>query len=123
MKEVAKILGVKMGEKFKVNGNIFRFDGGGLVDDDDNSYPNTMKSLLTGEFSIEKLPWKPHEGDIYWFRGAGDDVISSNWNNNNIDYSFYYVGNCFATREEALKHAPEIIKKLKSFYENEGADK
>lgn len=123
MEEVAKMFGVRLGEKFKVNGNVFWFYGDGLVADDDNSYPNIMNSLLVGEYTIEKLPWKPQKGDTYWFIGADAGVTSNNWNDDYIDYSFYCAGNCFKTKESALEHAPEIIEKMKSFYENGGAAK
>ena len=117
MEKVAEMLGVKLGEKFKVGGNVFWFYGDGLVADDDNSYPNIMNSLLTGEYTIEKLPWKPQYGDEYWYISMNGDVLDNKWTEHITDYSLYYVGNCFATREEALAHAPEIIEKLRRKYE------
>ena len=118
MEKVAEMLGVKLGERFKINGNIFWFDGGGgLVDDDDNSYPNTMKSLLTGELSIEKIPWKPQYDDKYWCISMDGDVLYDEWDGCVYDYAMYYAGNCFETYEEAKAHAPEVIEKLRRKYE------
>ena len=117
MEKVAEMLGVKLGEKFEVNGNIFWFDGGGLVDEKENSYPNTMKSLLTGELSIEKIPWNPRYCDEYWVFLKDGNAVRYFWGDDCVDYSLYFAGNCFETKEEALAHAPEIIEKLRRKFE------
>lgn len=123
MKEIAKMLGVKLGERFKINGEKYYITKEGLFDDDDDLCTIIFMHLLTGKYTIEKLPWKPQKGDTYWFIGADAGVTSNNWNDDYIDYSFYCAGNCFKTKESALEHAPEIIEKMKSFYENGGAAK
>ena len=56
MKEVAKILGVELGEEFKIKNIVgtFRFEESGLYDNDSYLCTYSLKKLLTGQCEIEK---------------------------------------------------------------------
>lgn len=56
MKEVAKILGVELGEEFKIKNIVgtFRFEESGLYDNDSYLCTYSLKNLLTGRCEIEK---------------------------------------------------------------------
>ena len=56
MKEVAKILGVELGEEFKIKNIVgtFRFEESGLYDNDSYLCTYSLKNLLTGQCEIEK---------------------------------------------------------------------
>ena len=121
MEKVAEMLGVKLGERFKVSsrghGDVegcFKADGlylegslNGIV----------LIKMPVGEYTIEKLPWKPQYGDRYWAVSMNGDVLYDEWNGYVYDYAMYYAGNCFETEEEAKEHAPEVIEKLRRKYE------
>ena len=117
MEKVAEMLGVKLGERFKAGGRKYYIDEEGLFDDDGDICTMMLKCLLTGEYTIEKLPWKPRFGDKYWVGFKDGPAVRYFWGDDCVDYSSYFAGNCFATHEEALAHAPEVIEKLRRKYE------
>ena len=120
MEKVAEMLGVKLGEKFRTGNGKQLYS----IDSDlcwcycpsKQSDLGVFIALLTGKYTIEKLPWKPQESDEYWMARKQGDVQSVFWCGCIGDYALYYAGNCFATREEALAHAPEVIEKLRRKY-------
>ena len=131
MEEVAKLFGVKLDEEFKVYRKgtpiegSYRFDEYGLAHI--NREATVLKTydssvlvhLLCGRiYEMKRLPWKPKKDDEYWVvLNDGLFIRHHYWNNDCIDYSLYYAGNCFATREEAEAHVPEVIGKLRRKYE------
>ena len=117
MERVAEILGVKLGERFKANGCIYRLNEDGLVDNLDRTWATVLVGLLTGNYTLKKLPWKPKNGDDYFVATMGCSASINSWRGDSFDYALYYTGNCFRTREEALTHAPEITEKLRKKYE------
>lgn len=80
------------------------------------------KTKMLGEFTITRtlVPdyWKPKENEIYYYassKGVIEDYFST------LDLTRlarYLVGNCFKTREDALKHYDEIENKLKTYYQS-----
>lgn len=56
MKQVAKILGVELGEEFKIKGfnGIFKLTNNGLYDCYSNDRERMLYNLLTGEYEIEQ---------------------------------------------------------------------
>ena len=68
--------------------------------------PNTMQ--------IEKLRWKPKEGQRYYYVGLLDiPYISFHiWRNDAVDNSHYQSKNCFRTEEEAKVMMEKIEKVL-----------
>ena len=63
MEQVAHMLGVELGERFKVSGMDGRFwiDEIGLcMEDDKGDYDSTalLAALLAGRLKVERLPWK-----------------------------------------------------------------
>ena len=119
MERVAEMLGVKLGERFKINGEVYWLDKDGLMDDTGHQIFSTLGRLVIGQYTIEKLPWKPKNGDDYFVGTMGCGASISSWRGDYFDYASYYTGNCFRTREEALTHAPEITEKLRKKYEEE----
>lgn len=116
MEKVAEMLGVKLSERFKINGEKYYITKEGLFDDDDDLCTMIFMHLITGAYLIEKLPWKPQESDEYWCISMDGDALYSKWTERINDYAMYYAGNCFETKEEALEHASEIIGKLRMKY-------
>lgn len=110
MKEVAHLLGVKLGEKFKITGyegQLFYFTDDGLICiadcDTYKYYYQPLVDLLLGEEKIERIPFKPQHGDFYWYLAHDDVTRVKSWVDDAIDYALYNVGNCFRYSEEAEK--------------------
>ena len=87
--EICKMLGVELGEEFKVNLNgwekIYRFNNNGLFGEIQTekwiTCPELFGLLVTGNAKIIKLPWQPKKGDVYYtFELLGDKWgVRSSW--------------------------------------------
>ena len=126
MEEVARMLGVELGdifkiygERFKVVDEVFHINEKGLIDGDGRTWSGVLIRLITGEYTLKKIPWKPKNGDRYFAVMTDRETDCNRWGDDCIDFSFYFAGNCFKTEEEALAHAPEVIGKLRGKYEED----
>lgn len=126
MKELAGIFGLELGEAFNMsyNGkyseyNPYVFTEDGLVDKDGDGTP-IPTNLLRGLYTIEKLPFRPKEGQLYYTFGSGLTVISYRWIRCNYDMERNLLGIVFRTEKEAIEYLPIYEKRLKGkWYENE----
>lgn len=127
--EIAKMLGVELGEEFKVKGReyIFHFVDNGLIayrtDGSVLPYENCLAHflwLINGEEEIVKLPWKPKKGDAYYtfevFRGKWV-VRSLWWTEAPCNYALLDKGWVFRTKEEAEDALPKVAAKIGVEYE------
>lgn len=123
MAEVAKMLGVELGEEFNLKDcsgeaestNRFKITMDGLHEFWDNTWMHHdwIGDLLIGEYEIVKLPWKPKKGDDYYFPSVADkNVDIYDWRGDNFDYAIKALGMCYRTRKEAEEHFAEDYKKL-----------
>ena len=126
--EIAHMLGVEIGEDFKIKGyteQTYRFDDDGLK----VIYSYLMKktfanvmlgSLLAGQVEIVKLPWKPKKGDVYFtFVLMGDKwgVGSLRWDGFPNEYALLDKGWAYRTRAEAEAALPAVAKEMSVEYE------
>lgn len=128
-KEVAELLGVQLGEPFKVKrlldgevkeGCLFYLDEEGLKETEKNDlWHTTLLGLLRGEYEIIKLPFKPKLGDtFYYITFIGVVVSTKRIEINNYDLALICMGNAFRTKEEAEAHKDEIMSKFKEIESN-----
>ena len=72
--------------------------------------------LFSDRMEIVKKPWKPEDGEKYWYvwfdKIRNYNVSSSNWEKHSADFNRYIIGNCFKTEEEAHEHIYDIIQVL-----------
>lgn len=126
--EIAKMLGVELGEEFKIKGRegaIYRFDADGLKViysyQKILTFANMMlSSLLAGKVEIVKLPWKPKKGDVYFtFVLMGDKwgVGSLHWDGFPNEYALLDKGWVFRTKAEAEAALPAVAKEMSVEYE------
>ena len=115
MPEVAKMLGVDLGERFTIKDLDGEIMGTAIVDkcgfkliEHNVNYTNswlqyTLENLLTGKYTIERKPWKPEDGDSFFFvietGEVYDSVFSSKFGSDHLNY--YKLGNCYRIKEEA----------------------
>ena len=124
MEEVATMLGVKMGEKFRIKEStdvVYHFEKAGLIDGIGSICMTTLGYIISGAYHIEKFPWKPKNGDRYFIVCQDGCSLARYWEGSITDLSFYCSGNCFETCEESQLYAPEVIEKMRKKYE--GNDK
>ena len=123
MKEVAQMLGVKMGEKFRLKEStdvVYHFEKAGLRDGIGSICMTTLGYIISGAYHIEKFPWKPKMGDGYCWVDMEGSIIEDYWNGCFSDFARYYLGNCFETEEEAEACKQGIIDKMRRKYEGDG---
>jgi hypothetical protein len=123
--KIARMLGVELGEEFKVKGNdayTYKFTNDGLkltyANDIEMSPIATNKALvalLNGDAEIIKLPWKQKKGDTYYsFEMLGNAwvVASSWWGGFPSEYALLDKGWVYRTCEEAQAALPSVAKEL-----------
>ena len=74
----------------------------------------TLRALLRGDLKVVKLPFKPKEGEVYYYvEFYNGDVISTHYIKGcRLDTVNENSGNCYRTREEAKKHIDEWMSKV-----------
>lgn len=130
--EIARMLGVEIGEEFKIKGlegAIYKFVVGGLLVSDDvaekvyTTANMPLIGLVRGDFEIVKLPWKPKEGQtVYSFYARGIssvlEVISFVWVGSVVSHqALVKAGWVFKTKKEAKAALPTVAKEMGVKYE------
>lgn len=128
--EIAKMLGVEIGEEFKVKGDdettyIFTDDGLKLTYDGgigivEISSDVAFADLVNGKDEIVKLPWKPKECEDYYTFGKSFgkwSVLKSHWSNHPFDLALLDKGWIFRTYDEAETALPAVAKEMGVEYE------
>ena len=117
MEEVAKMLGVELGEKFEIEGcvcNPHKLTRDGLFDYATMMCPRELTDLLANKARIIKKPWVPKDGDVVWIvsidNGEYPRVFHTSYRSN---IAMFALGWYFRTREEAEAHAPEIKEQMR----------
>lgn len=118
MAEVAKMLGVELGEEFIVDKGSnhleeCRIAKTGLHDvRTSGRCCEMLTEILTGEYEIIKLPWRPKVRGMYWSYLGDFSIFSSFWDETSLDYMRLKCGCVFRTEEEAIAARPQKYKEL-----------
>lgn len=125
--QIAKMLGVELGEEFKVEGDnrTYWFDLDGLhsgeyvAEDEDDAM---LHDLLCGEVEIVKLPWKPKEDETFYTFGihATENkwvVVSAEWWDNVKNLALYKIGWIYRSQAEAEAALPAVAAEMGVRYE------
>lgn len=121
MPEVAKMLGVEIGEEFDILVNEaemlvhgpYKIIDNAIVDYVGCKTKNLLYGLLTGEYTLQKRPWRPTEGEPHWFVLPNGSVgLGVFYKNNARSLSLLNMGNCFPTKEAAEAAKPEMLEKF-----------
>lgn len=124
--QIAKMLGVELGEEFKIKGYdglTYKLTDNGLelttVDGQKTKWfdHGALNSLLKGKMEIVKLPWKPKKGEKYWgfwYSSVNDAwlVLLYTWGNNPADFALYKAGWVYRTKEEAEDALPKVAAEI-----------
>lgn len=121
MPEIAALLGVEVGEEFKLKGLrsrwIYKFTEDSFLCRLDNfrweSAFYMMEDILHGTVEIEKLPWEPKYGECYYCLSIDlRRVIRPSWLGDTRDYAMKALGMVYRTKEEAEAHLAEDYERL-----------
>lgn len=128
---VMEYLGVTEGEEFNIiwNGsslstlNPFMFKDGKLLSKYKDSHVEYLGALITGEYKIQKLPWKPKDGDMVWAVYACEGKSWCNYSTFGENFSnciaLYKMGWLFKTKEEAKANMERVLREMKEVMEDE----
>ena len=130
MPEVAKMLGLEIGEEFDIlydDGSAFvnspfKFTNETILDSDGDELAYwRLFCLLTGKYTLQKRPRRPTEGEPHWLvlpdGGVGLGVF---YKNNARSLSLLNMGNCFPTAEVAETAVPEMLAKFEEIRKGVG---
>lgn len=131
--EIAKMLGVELGEEFKIEGYdglLYKLTNNGLelttVDGQKTKWfdHGALNSLLKGKMEIVKLPWKPKEDEAYYtfgtnIKGVWKVVLKPCWKEKTypVGLALYAKGWVFRTKEEAEAALLAVAKEMGVEYE------
>lgn len=128
--QIAQMLGVELGEEFKVKGDdettyIFTDDGLKLTYDGgigivEISSDVAFAALVKGTDEIVKLPWKPKKGETYYtFELLGGKWIVHLlwWAGSPNGYALLEKGWVYRTQKEAEAALPAVAAELGVEYE------
>lgn len=113
MSKIAEMLGVELGEEFKI-----KFESGVVPDDlymlTDNaiympnvtvSSENLLWRLLTGRCEIVKLPWKPKDRELVWYVDADRKIRGVEFSDSNCrDLFLYKLGMLYRSLDGVKAH-------------------
>ena len=122
-KQIAEMLGVKLGEKFKIkyhsslearDESEYYLTENGLYNADTAMISQwTFTSILRGRAEIVKMPWKPEYDERYWLYSANlEEACSDIFTKKSYNFSSWKIGNCFRTKEEGFNEE-KIVKAVK----------
>ena len=121
MPEVAKILGVEIGEEFEIIINEMKMLTHGPYKITDNAIvdyvgcktKDLLYGLLTGEYTLQKRPWRPKVGDAFFYVLTNGEIQKYVFEIDNIHtLMLFSFGNCFPTKAAAEAAAPEMLEKF-----------
>ena len=122
MTEVAKLLGVEIGEVFFIREHpsdskmYLKFTENGLERSlDKDSWAKAAgwvwELIITGALKINKLPWRPSRDDAYYMPSiiSIGKYIKLFWTGSKNDEDSYQQGLVFRTEKEAVELAKEML--------------
>lgn len=127
--EIAKMLGVELGEEFKIKGYdglTYKLTDAGLelttVDGQKTKWfdHGALNGLLKGKMEIVKLPWKPKKGDVYFtfeLLGGKWVVRSFWWGGFPNEYALLEKGWVYRSQAEAESALPKVAAEIGVEYE------
>lgn len=115
--EITDDSGIKDEDMYKITEDGFYYKSG-KIDVYIVGHPSVLYGLLDGYYKAIPKPWKPKEGERYWFHSkALNQTISRMWYGQNYDLLLWKLGNCFKTEEEARTKGKEIMEQIHKEFE------
>ena len=129
--QFAEMLGLELGQQFELTddaGNrkdkyTYKITEDGLLYKSPTlnwsiSSLGTIGKILDGDVKAVHKPWKPTKREKYWYYSDTCKLaICVYWEDTARDLSFWKLGNCFRTEEEATTKGKEIMEQIQKEYE------
>lgn len=131
-KQFAEMLGLELEQEFslvthngeKANTNTYKIKEDGLYCQSATrdywfvtSY-DMLDVLLSNDFKAVPKPWKPQQGERYWwYSPSWKEAVYTIWYGNLCDLVTWKAGNCFKTEEEAKTGGKELMETIRKEFE------
>lgn len=121
MPEVARMLGVEIGEEFDILVNEmkmlthgpYKITDNAIVDYVGYKTKSLLYGLLTGEYTLQKRPWRPKVGDAFFYVLTNGEIQKYVFEIDNIHtLMLFSFDNCFPSEEAAKTAVPEMLAKF-----------
>ena len=122
MLEVAKLLGVNIGEEFIIENKdrketvVLAADGFHVIQPNNVVGPDHGKLLskvLQGLYEVKKIPWEPKKDERYYIPSVSNQCVQKYfWHECTLDFAMKALGMIYRTKEEAEAHFAEDYEKL-----------
>lgn len=122
MTELAKLLGVELGEEFIIENKerketvVLAMDGFHVIQPNDVVGPDHGKLLskvLQGLYEVKIIPWEPKEDEQFYRPNIISKAVSNEkWCGSTLNYALKVFGMVYRTREEAEAHFAEDYQRL-----------
>lgn len=121
MPEVARMLGVEIGEEFDIFDNDgekivyspYKITDNAIVDCEGDPIPGLFYDLLTSKYTLQKCPWRPKDGEKYWLITNEEELTWRYFYESCIvELALLNMGNCFPTKKAAKAAVPEMLAKF-----------
>lgn len=120
MKKVAEMLDLELDEEFNIiekGGSLFyspyKITERGLIDKTHTIRDDRLGDLLRGIYSVQKLPWKPKDGDVFWAICDGSIHVYAFSSSHSSDVALYKCGWMFRTEQEAEANKERVLAEMK----------
>lgn len=78
----------------------------------------TLACLLKGLYKAVPKPWKPKNGERYWYYSPlSRETFYLTWEDGLDDLLLWKAGNCFKTKEEAETKGKKIMEQIAKEFE------
>ena len=122
MPEIAKLLGVELGEEFIIENAdrketvVLGMDGLHVIQPNNVLGPDHGKLLskvLQGLYTVKKIPWEPKYKEPYYRPNIIKKAVENNlWHGSTFNYAMKALGMVYRTKAEAEAHLAEDYKRL-----------
>ena len=120
--QVAKLLGVEIGEEFIIKNSdrketvVLGMDGLHVVQPNNVLGPNhyqLLVNVLQGLYEIKKKPWEPKYKEYYYCPSVTQKkVIQPMWLGDTRDYAMKFLGMVYKSEEEAKANLSKDYERL-----------
>ena len=128
-KQIAEMLGLELGQEFRIidshertiDDALFEITEDGLFSKANNLSGKVtlmLDLILSGKCKVVPKPWKPKNGEKYWFYSESyNHAMSHQWYSGNYEFCLWKCGNCFKTEEEAAAKGKEIMEQIQKEFD------
>ena len=113
MAEVAKMLGVELGEEFTtdISGIPLYFAEDAIYGLHDGiKQDGILRALLSGSQKVIKYRSTPSRGEAFWYIAKNGKAYCELWEGTTFNLLLCRAGNCYCTREEAEANRDKWVK-------------